>query len=644
MLICLIKKTSLTKFEAKLKSNLQEKKTYVLLVDMFQPTNFLVSRIMLIFDSSGRCFVIHLDKIKPYFRLCDGHFKPEDYRISMQRKVLMPASVPTLLPNRKHTLPPSINKSFQSGTDVTNFSKPTLNKNTSQNTICSSDFQRNTTTDAFNKRFCRNFKDITNHNIVPPKAAKLAMKKNPNLEKCRLQGKNFRSEIFRLKIRCSRLEDTVTNIRKEIKQKVEECFDTREKTAGNDTRDVQNLCSINAVSENSRHNFCNTEEATDQFSEDALAEFVEQVTNDDGYTTDSSIPPLEMLSNDLRDVETEPEQFFEEETPAEYVDEDNQSLNLTSSFSEKSNESCCNSEVQIQERSSEEDPVSNDLRNCFSQYEQTKMTDDELLSVLDDKIASGISASPQINSQLCGNNTAAAANSNNEQFDEAHVGQTLQMEQVLVTNQQSNRNDEQNVCQVRVELMRISPICDETFFDKSDSTRHQRKHSKPFPCPKCKKSFGTKQILKNHQTTHTERRPYKCGICDTKFKSNASKLRHELVHARGACFECAFCGKMYSYKYSLNDHLRTHSGEKSFHCQTCGTSFFTKSDFAAHQKTHNDRKNYKCRVCNRLFKYQGNKRAHERTHAEGSRYECALCGKKYSAKRCLANHISSNCS
>ncbi|XP_065207876.1 uncharacterized protein LOC135836772 isoform X2 [Planococcus citri] len=571
----------------------------------------------------GQFCDLDLDKIEPYFRLCDGHFKPEDYRISMQRKVLMPTSVPTLLPKLTHNLTPSISKNFRSSTDFTEFSQPTLDKNKSQNPICSSDVQRNTTTDASNKRFRRKFKDITNHNVVPPKAVKLTSKKNSNLGKCRLLGKNFRTEIFRLKIRCSRLEDTVTNLRKEIKQQVEECFVTRGKTAENVARDIQNLTSINASSNNLRQNFCKTEARTDQCSvEDAPVKSTEQVTDEDGYTTVSNMPPLEISSNDLHNVEVKPELFSEEVIlveSAEKVAEDNHSVKSTISRLEISPEVLHNVEVKVEQ---------------FYEEVFSAVSPETSRNVTNNEVVRGISISPQTNCQLRRNDTAAS--SNYEQFAKAHVGQTLRMEPVQVTTQQPNCNDELNRngqpssaagCskrrknggkgqitrapkkkkelpnvattiqtsdsfpkKVRRGLMRDSPpysccVCEKIFHVESEWIRHESEHTKPFVCPKCKKPFARKHYLVAHQTTHSENRPYKCGICGSRFKHNYAKLKHDRYkHTDVAYFECAACGKMFNYKNSLIIHLRIHAGVKPFICQTCGRSFAQKGQLNKHQQ------------------------------------------------------------
>ncbi|XP_065217239.1 zinc finger and BTB domain-containing protein 11-like isoform X2 [Planococcus citri] len=831
------------------------------------------------------------DMIKPHFLLCDRHFKTDDYRISIQRKLLKPTSVPTLQPKLKHGFEPSINNSSQSSANFINFSNPTLNKNASKNAIYSPVFQSNTTIDASNKQFRRIFGDITNKydDDVPPKTKKLALKRKLKVKQSRQQTKCFRSEVFRLRTRCSRLEDTVAELRERIERLDERYFvvpaeidgniaeDTRDRrlaiysseksedsfcitktlptkhhekvafveTAVNVVKDNHQLQSLSpSLLEKSHDDPCNTNiRLSEQHSEPvvipaesdrniaentrdrrlsiyssekpkaiscipeaplvetaingvegtqqhprlttlfpeksnddpcnkntrppekhsekvALEESVEKIT-EDGYSTDSSMPPLEVSSDDVF------KQFSEDSAQAslvEFIEKVTEDYRCAESFIlllEKSRGSLHNSEEQLEQFSDEvalvetaqniaedtgninvasietstntncitentsntnfiillpcaenpnnilhnanappvqylEDPASEDLQNCFSDL--TKATNDEFLNLLDDdEVANGISVSPQINCQLRGNDTFA--NSTNEQFIKAHVGQTMRMEQVQVTAQQPNCDDELDTCQrngqaspsagcskrrkngdegritrsakkkkdlpsvdtsiqtsnsapkkARGVLMRDSPpyccnICDETFPDKSVLRLHKREHKKPFVCPKCKKQFATKQGLFRHQASHSEKRPYKCGMCDTRFKHNRHKLEHErYMHTEVACFECAVCGKMFNHKSSIIQHLPVHSGQKPFRCRTCGTRFSRKDCLVRHKSTHSKEKIFKCRICDKLFKHQSDKTRHERLHEEGPRFECALCGKKYLHKHNLADHISYNCS
>ncbi|XP_065217258.1 uncharacterized protein LOC135843341 [Planococcus citri] len=576
------------------------------------------------------------DMIKPDFRLCDQHFRIGDYSISIQ---LIPTSVPSRQPKGKHGCAPSINNSLQSGLNSINISNPTVNKNESKNAIyCSPVFQSNTATDASNKQFHKDFKDITSNydDDVLPKAKKLTLKRKLKDEQSRQQTKCFRSEISRLRTRCSRLEDTVAEFTKRIEQLEERCFDATASTeiTGNVT-EVTCKANLPMFSEVECIDSLSNADAAwpeDHSKKVALVESIEKVAEDgDGYSTESSMPPLEISNDAVHILDESLEQFSDEgcsrystqDSLAEFIEEVTEDYCSAESFmlplEISSDDGLHNSEEQLEqlpdevelvetsqsivkdvrktnlsiflreksndsrdmnatpEQKTEGDPTSIDSQNCLPDL--TKATDD-VNALDDDEIGNGISVSPHINHQL----SDIAASSNNEQFDKAHVRQTLRVELVRVTTQQPNCNDELNASQhnrqaspsarcskrrknggesritrspgspkkkkdlpsvattiptsdsvpkkVRGALIQDSTayccdVCDKTFSVKRCWTRHQQSHLKLFQCQKCDKRFARKYHLNRHQTTHTETRPYKCDICDARFKNNYDKLRHQ---------------------------------------------------------------------------------------------------------------------
>ncbi|XP_065225319.1 zinc finger protein 37-like isoform X2 [Planococcus citri] len=598
---------------------------------------------------------INLNQIKPHFRLCDRHFKSEDYQISTKRKVLNPTSVPTLRP------------------------KPTLNKNASQNTTCSSNFRRNTTTaDARNKRSCRNFKDITNNqNTIPPKAAKSTSKKNVILGKFQLIEKNLRTDIFRLKIRCSSLEDTVANIKNEIKQQVEECFVTRANTAGNVARDSQNsTSSMNASSENSRHNLRITEPRTDQRSvKDTLVGSAEQIT-EDGYLSDSSMPSLEISIDDPQKVEVKPELFTEEvmlDEPTEKTAEDNHSVNSTISPGEISTDRLQNAKailkpfsIRVTNAETSRNVTENNRHPLTtSSSENTngspgstedppvqhfeKVTPSEPENSDEDSQSpnSTIPSSEKSFESRYNAEARAGCSKNQENSGQGRITRSAKQKKHLPSVKKPTRNSSSVSNKAKIQMWDsfsyCCDICGTKFSYKRDWTRHQEEHAKPFYCQVCDKQFADKIRFIKHRFTHSEEKPFKCRICDAQFKYNVNKMAHERVHVEGARFECDVCGKKLSRKHDLIRHLRVHSGVKPFSCQTCSKSFAQKGELTVHLRTHTKEKPFKCRICNKQFSQQGSKARHERMHVEGPRFECAHCGNKFRWKSTLANHIASKC-
>ncbi|XP_065225326.1 zinc finger protein 37-like isoform X9 [Planococcus citri] len=537
---------------------------------------------------------INLNQIKPHFRLCDRHFKSEDYQISTKRKVLNPTSVPTLRP------------------------KPTLNKNASQNTTCSSNFRRNTTTaDARNKRSCRNFKDITNNqNTIPPKAAKSTSKKNVILGKFQLIEKNLRTDIFRLKIRCSSLEDTVANIKNEIKQQVEECFVTRANTAGNVARDSQNsTSSMNASSENSRHNLRITEPRTDQRSvKDTLVGSAEQIT-EDGYLSDSSMPSLEISIDDPQKVEVKPELFTEEvmlDEPTEKTAEDNHSVNSTISPGEISTDRLQNAKailkpfsIRVTNAETSRNVTENNRHPLTtSSSENTngspgstedppvqhfeKVTPSEPENSDEDSQSpnSTIPSSEKSFESRYNAEARAGCSKNQENSGQGRITRSAKQKKHLPSVKKPTRNSSsvsnKAMVQMQGSLPYCSDICGTKFSYKRDWTRHQqRKHWKPFQCQTCDKQFNEKNDFIRHELTHSEEKRFKCRICDALFKHDHNRLEHERTHIR-IYFECPDCGIKFSHKQSSNRHSILHSGVKPFSCETCSKGFTQKCHLTDH--------------------------------------------------------------
>ncbi|XP_065226124.1 zinc finger protein 252-like isoform X16 [Planococcus citri] len=600
---------------------------------------------------------INLDKIKPHFRLCDGHFKPEDYQISMQRRVLMPTSVPTLRLKVKHNFTPSISQSLQSGPDVNSFSKPMLNKNTSQNAISSSDFEKNSA-DSPNKRLGRNFRDITNnHGTVPPKAAKLTSKKN--FGKYQLLTKHFRSDIFRLKIRCSRLEDTVANFKNEIKQQVEECFVTRANTAGNVARDIQNSASsINASSGNSRHNLCNTEARTDRRSvKDALVGSTEHVT-EDGYSTDTSMASLAISIDDPQKVEVKPELFTEEvmlefDEPAERIAEENHSVNPTISLRRICTGRLQNAVAKLEQFSNEvataetsrtvtennrcplttSSAENSNSRRCGTEdppaqhFEEVIPAEPENSNEDSQSPNSTIPSSEKSHESRNKAEPRAGCSKNQEKSGQGRITRSAKQKKHLPSVKKPTRNSSNVSNKVKVLIRNSFPycceICGTMFSCEGDSLRHQQEHSKPSHRKVNDKQFAYKRSSSEHGVTHREKKVYKCRRCDARFKNYCNKWRHERVHAERPGFECADCGKVLTCKQSLIRHLELHSGVRAFSCQTCSKRFTQKHHLTQHQRTHTKEMPFKCRICNQQFKNNSNCTRHESAHVKDPRFECA---------------------
>lgn len=80
---------------------------------------------------------------------------------------------------------------------------------------------------------------------------------------------------------------------------------------------------------------------------------------------------------------------------------------------------------------------------------------------------------------------------------------------------------------------------------------------KPLKCPKCDYRCKTGWTLKNHLTTHTNKRPFPClDGCGKRFKTSHALNAHQLVHTDERPFGCDSCIYAAKDKESLKNHVR----------------------------------------------------------------------------------------
>ena len=102
-------------------------------------------------------------------------------------------------------------------------------------------------------------------------------------------------------------------------------------------------------------------------------------------------------------------------------------------------------------------------------------------------------------------------------------------------------------------------VCQKSFYNTSDLTRHMRTHSgvKPYVCPFCDKRFATKSDLKKHQATHSNERKFKCNICpDERYFKTKGQLRKHLVYHYEPKHSCLHCNKKCHTLTDLTKHLK----------------------------------------------------------------------------------------
>ncbi|CRK98433.1 CLUMA_CG011791, isoform A [Clunio marinus] len=148
-------------------------------------------------------------------------------------------------------------------------------------------------------------------------------------------------------------------------------------------------------------------------------------------------------------------------------------------------------------------------------------------------------------------------------------------------------------------------ICENSYFGNDQLQRHVLKnHERPkhLSCSICRRTFKTKEDLKNHKLLPC-RLP--CDICG-KMLTQANLKRHiDMVHFNIKPYQCDICGKTMTSRVNIAYHMNTHKKfrKKDFQCHICESSFFQKWNLQRHiLKNHEGPKHSTCSICRRTFK------------------------------------------
>lgn len=175
-------------------------------------------------------------------------------------------------------------------------------------------------------------------------------------------------------------------------------------------------------------------------------------------------------------------------------------------------------------------------------------------------------------------------------------------------------------------------------------------------CRKCKCSFETEEILKQHrETMHI----YVCDYCPIKFKNNCKKVLHMRSHTKEQPFQCNDCGLKFSLKFNLQRHQAVHTREFLHVCEYCGAGFMQPKELQSHLERHlNEDKPHACNTCGQSFASTAflenhMNRIHANTFPDKVRkvglpddqkleFECRTCHAKVKSKRALVSHMKTH--
>uniref|UniRef100_A0A182FBI6 Uncharacterized protein n=2 Tax=Anopheles albimanus TaxID=7167 RepID=A0A182FBI6_ANOAL len=186
--------------------------------------------------------------------------------------------------------------------------------------------------------------------------------------------------------------------------------------------------------------------------------------------------------------------------------------------------------------------------------------------------------------------------------------------------------------------------CDNTFPELQTVLKHEEtvhvSESRTYVCSACGKSFRQKNLLKRHQSTHTEGRPHRCTVCEAAFKTRSTLSKHTKVHdAEAKRFPCTLCDLQFRYKAGLKQHLNVHAGLKPFECQYCEKRFSQRGNLKEHLRTHSGDKPFPCDSCEARFSTSSQQRMHVMRHNSVRPHGCELCSKTFIALEAYKAHM-----
>ncbi|XP_077289518.1 uncharacterized protein LOC143913533 [Arctopsyche grandis] len=147
----------------------------------------------------------------------------------------------------------------------------------------------------------------------------------------------------------------------------------------------------------------------------------------------------------------------------------------------------------------------------------------------------------------------------------------------------------------------------------------------------------------NKDTQDTSAKRYMCDVCGQTYRQRNVLLQHQNTHTDVKSYSCSVCGKRFTRSSHVVAHMRIHNNIKPYVCETCGRSFTKSSDLCRHKRVHSDVRNYACPICGRRFKRSGDITSHMRSHTGDRPYSCSKCNKSYSSHSSLQKHKKTHC-
>ncbi|KAM0734316.1 Protein krueppel [Formica fusca] len=136
----------------------------------------------------------------------------------------------------------------------------------------------------------------------------------------------------------------------------------------------------------------------------------------------------------------------------------------------------------------------------------------------------------------------------------------------------------------------------------SPETVEKKNKKQNFICNVCKRGFGYKHVLQNHERTHTGEKPFQCPVCHKRFTRDHHLKTHMRLHTGEKPYCCKFCQRRFVQVANLRRHVRVHTGERPYLCRHCNNRFSDSNQLKAHVMVHNGEKPYECETCHGRFR------------------------------------------
>lgn len=194
----------------------------------------------------------------------------------------------------------------------------------------------------------------------------------------------------------------------------------------------------------------------------------------------------------------------------------------------------------------------------------------------------------------------------------------------------------------------ICDICSKGFSSRDKIRKHFRHvhFSTEIQCDVCQKILKNRISFKMHMktihSTNQDESFHKCEICERSYKTLAGIRQHRSTHTERK-ISCPECGIVLQTKNSYKYHIKTHNKVRPhFQCPHCSKSFMTDRNLSDHVRLHSGEL-FSCDICGKEYTKRAQMVLHKQVSHEGKRFPCEHCGAVFARPNGVKRHIKDNC-